>query len=141
MAIEESKIYEESCTAFRHYSNAVMNIRMLVFAQGLAILTASGYFISSKDYVGIFLTCIFGMSFTIVLAMLQRNYYNHANNILNLILSIEEDGYGTWSVYAKGKDERNSSSIHKNLFVYAPYLLFLMAFIVVLIWGVVKAYS
>jgi len=140
MAIEESKIYEESCTAFRHYSTAVMNVRMLVFAQGFVVLTGVGYLINSKEYLEALFSSIFGMGFTSILGMIQWSYYNHANNILKFLLSFElkvssnQEDYGPWNVYAKEKNKRYESAFFKTLIVYGPYLLFLIAFFILFIW-------
>jgi hypothetical protein len=140
MAIEESKIYEESCAAFRHYSTAVMNIRMLVFAQGFVVLTGVGYLINGKEYLWALFSSIFGMGFTTILAMIQWSYYNHANNILKFLLSFEvkvssnQEDYGPWNVYAREKNKRYESKFCKALIVYGPYLLFLVAFAILLIW-------
>jgi hypothetical protein len=76
--IEISDVYKESCTSFRHYSKASLTLRVSVIAQGVVLLSTSGYLYKSQEYIYSGFAALFGALFTFSLLILHANYQRKA---------------------------------------------------------------
>lgn len=144
MALDETKLYEESCNGFRHYSTAVMTIRTITIAQGFAVLTAVSYLSTSNQFLLSLFATVFGVLLTGVLAALQWNYYLHASTLLDFLVALEsrlsplEGSTGPWTTYAAPRSRRFRSWWGRLVYLHGPYVLLLLALVSLLAYNVAK---
>lgn len=128
-------LYTETCNALRHYSICIMNMRTLVVAQGLALLSAAGYTSKFDNPLFFYLVIGFGILFTLTLQSQQKNYLGDFEIHLGIVAELEEElGNGTkggsWKKYKEERHEhlRKKKSPFRLLIESGPYNLFLVCF-------------
>jgi hypothetical protein len=119
--------YSEGCSALRHYSVCVLNTRTITIAQGFAILTGAIYTIKEGLFWTSLCISVFGLLFTAVLKMLQKNYWLHCNAILKVVVELETNG--PWTAYHDQRAKRHEQRIWKVMVVDGPFYLLVTALV------------
>ena len=96
-------LYNEGCSALRHYSLCVLNSATIVIVQGFVILSGSLYLLNAGNYWLSLSTAVFGFFFTAVIFMIEKNYWLHFDAVLESVVALEkqlnsDDVEGPWTV-------------------------------------------
>lgn len=133
-SLETKDTYSEAMHVFRHYSLAAMNLRVIVLAQGLVILSGTGLLMAKKEYLYSAASAVFGCIFTLSLLLFHKNLQQKLDSIVEIVLSLESsinDGQGFMTQY-KPKHEAHSRGLYKELTVVSVFfILMFSAFIAV----------
>jgi hypothetical protein len=128
--------YIEACSALRHYSSCIMNMRTTVIAQGIVLLTAAGYTLKLESSHYFYLAVSFGLVLTLVLWVQQMNYLADFKSHLSTIEKLESDlsprieEKGPWSQYKYERELREKNwPLFKTVVVYGPFVFFLIVFL------------
>jgi len=95
MNIDIKTSYEEGCSAIRHYSLALRNIRTIAVAQGFAVLTAASYLAKEEKYVISAGAALFGILLTGIIYQFHMNYYSHVRAVVQYVVKLEQDNLKT----------------------------------------------
>ncbi len=128
--------YTEASNTFRHYAAAMLRVRAIIVAQGIAIFAAAAYLFYSNRFVGCAVACGFGGSLTLALSAMQWHYRCMCSSILDYLTTLESRGDfrstevpGFWSAFAAA---RNTPSPSTELLEWAaewvPFIVFTLAF-------------
>jgi hypothetical protein len=131
--------YSEGCTALRHYSLCVFNVRVVTIAQGLILLAGAFALLQKGSVIPAMVASIFGVFFSAALWALQRSYWLCFNAILSTVLAFEKASnisselIGPWSNYDKQSEVAFGKLWWIILVKNGPYWLFSIFFILVFI--------
>src|SRR5437763_1799972 len=131
--LDIKSLYNEGCNALRHYSVCVMTMRNITIVQGFDILSAAIYLIKEKEFLASLSVSLFGLLFTAVLYMIQKNYWLHFNAVLKTIKAFEETlggdelKPGPWMAYREQRGKRHRQLRWKYTVLYGPAFLLLLA--------------
>jgi len=137
--------YSEGCTALRHYSLCVFNVRVVTIAQGLILLAGSSALLQKGSIIPAIVASIFGVFFSAALLALQRSYWMCFEAILSTVLALEKSSsissepIGPWSSYDKQSDIAFKKRWWIILVKYGPYGLFFTFFVLVFILALGQA--
>ena len=128
----DNEDYEESCRAFRHYSDALRNIRTLAIAQGFAVLT--GVALLTRESLEFLAICasLLGIVITIVLKKLQGAYGENALVAASHTEDLEKKAGGgrIWSAINRARRNRESKWMNRFAVHHAIYVALIFAFLV-----------
>ncbi len=88
--IEAIEAYKESCSTFRHYSGAALNIRVSAIAQGVVLMSAVGFLAKEENLVFAQYASGFGLLFTLVLLFLHENYQRKCSLFISAASIVEK---------------------------------------------------
>jgi len=141
MSIQLETLYIEGCNAVRHYSNGVKTIRTISIGQGFVIITGTCYLIVHKQFLASIIVASFGLMLTIVLFMLQLNYWKQFDAVLEYVTNIENGDSqnvskcnGPWSAYLIPRKSRFSKVWYRLLVQYGPYFFLMAALVAFLVF-------
>lgn len=69
--------YIEALKLLTHYSNILLQLRIVVIVQGLVVLGGIGHLTLKGEYFYSFLASLFGFFLSLTLYVLHVNYYRH----------------------------------------------------------------
>jgi hypothetical protein len=121
--------YTEAMHVFRHYSLAAINLRIITLAQGLAILSGSGYLLVKNEYFFALASSCFGCLFTTALLFFHKNLQDKCKSIVEIALKMESHSnveIGFMTEY-KPKHEVHSSGFFKELTVVSVFFILMYA--------------
>ncbi len=98
--------YTEASQSYRHYSISIREIRIISIAQGIIVLTGSGYLLQNKLYNGALAVAVFGILLTFSLWRLHKTYYRNLINYLEYLSEHLEMDSGPWSNHRQFHKER-----------------------------------
>lgn len=136
-------LYSEASNVLRHYSNLVMQVRIITIVQGLIVLGGAGYFVVDSKYLFSIAISIFGFLFTGILYSLTRNYWKHFSSVLGeakkyeALLS-EQENFGPWTIYESQRRKRHGKQAWKISAIHGPFLLLLISFSAFLAYCLIK---
>ncbi len=88
--MQSIELYKETCTTFRHYSQAALNIRLLFIAQSVILLSTFGYFFINNELKYAIFVAGFGIAFTYTLMILHQNYQRVCSTLVDCASEIEK---------------------------------------------------
>jgi hypothetical protein len=131
--------YSEGCTALRHYSLCVFNVRVVTIAQGLILLAGAAALWQKDSFTSAMVASLFGVFFSAALWALQRSYWMCFNAILSAVLILERSAStstsltGPWASY-EGQSKVAFGKLWWRILVKnGPYWLFALSFVVIFI--------
>lgn len=140
-SLDQGALYSEGCSALRHYSSRVINVRTIAFAQGIALLGSAGYFLRTGSFILSTSVAGFSLLFTALLYSLQHNYWLHFQAFLVYVIELENgsgDGVGPWSAYDKQRRKRHRKWFWSISAIHGPFLLLLVALLSIMIASFLK---
>ena len=129
----DTTVYSECCQSLRHYSNAIIAIRTLAMAQGLAVVSAQVYLLTTPLKAGPVpsLAAVFGLGLTIVFLAMHWNYKLHFDAALSNTLVVEASlnlPYpGTWQSYSQAKGRGVMSRLVRVIALHGVFAILLLA--------------
>lgn len=140
--IEISKIYDEACSASRHYSISIRTIRTITIAQSFAILSAVGYLAKEEQFHLSIFVGIFGLVLTAILYNLHRHYFNLAFAAFEYVQELERknfpNGQGVWVKVAKARSHYWSKTLLKFGVKDAIFILLFVAIIGMIVYSALQ---
>ena len=137
MPLNTDTLYSEACSALRHYSNCVMQVRTWTIVQGFTVLTAVYILINEGNYIYSLGLSIFGVSFTIILNILHGNYGKHHESFLRYVVNLEEQK-GPWSAYEVHRDTRLQNRVYKLMIWSGPVLLLILSMFAAFLYSLIE---
>lgn len=126
--------YSEGCSALRHYSLCIFNVRAVTLAQGLILLAGASLLLRDCMFFLSIVVSAFGLFFSIVLWALQRSYWLCFDSMLNAVIRFEEHSRpsrklpGPWMSYNTKRRDAYGRLWWRLTVKHGPYWLFAIAF-------------
>ena len=114
----------------------MLNTRTITIAQGFAILTGAIYTIKEGLFWSSLCISVFGLLFTAVLKMLQKNYWLHCDAILKKVVELERNG--PWTAYSIQRAKRHGQKIWKMMVIDGPFYLLVIALVALNVYNAYK---
>ena len=130
--------YSEGCTALRHYSLCVFNVRVVTIAQGLILLTGAAALLQKDALTPAMVASLFGVFFSAALWALQRSYWMCFDAILSTVLLLEKSSNtstnlkGPWASYKEQSGVAFGKLWWRILVKHGPYWLFALSFVIII---------
>lgn len=130
--------YDQGCAALLNYSQALLRVRTLAIAQGIATAAGSGYLTNQGLLLESIVVSCFGLALTGILLALHENYYRHFNCILQWVVDSEHStGGGPWTAYQASRKLFTSKG-RKLILHYGPFILVVFPFVVLISYNCMR---
>lgn len=134
--VESSGIYKEACSMFIHYSRSSLVIRVTAIAQGVVVLSTSGFLYRVEEYNYAAISSIFGVLFTLILQFLHEDYQHKCETIITVISKIEEstedNDLRVIAILAKDHMQRTTTYFGKFFIINGFFYFMIFIFVVLL---------
>ncbi len=142
MTIDIKSAYEEGCSAIRHYSLALRNIRTIAIAQGFAVLTAVSYLAKEEKYELSAGAALFGIVLTIIIYQLHMNYYSHVRSVVKYVTKLEKEHLnsegGPWLAMDNMRQKVWARPIVRFALNKALYFLLVISLLIIFVCSICK---
>jgi len=128
------ELYRQACDALRHYSTCILQIRILVLAEGLVAIAGTGWLYHTEQKYLSIAASVFGLLFAVLLFTLQSNYWRHFEAFLRVAVQLEAQlGAASpqpWSTYGQQRADRHKSWRWRWSAIDGPFAALVCAFLV-----------
>lgn len=155
----QETLYSETCKALVNYSAAILKVRTLSIAQGVAIAVAAGFMVKEGLWSYALGAAIAGILLTLTLWHAHRVYYAHLDSFLAVACALEQhwnlrceservwSNYfklggqqiqGPWTRYLEKRETRSNSEIWR-FWLKNGVFIFLCVMLLVIAWHTSQA--